>query len=75
MLLKTFIDDSEKTNKGYKLYFTKLEAISSNVSDFIIGLEATGENSHGYDVKQLDIFLKDEFVTQACKRRGDPSFT
>ena len=66
----TIIDDSEKkvTTKpirvtncidGFSKFIAKLETISSNTSDFIIGLEATGIygenlweflNSKRYDV-------------------------
>ena len=85
----TIIDDSEKkvTTKpirvtncidGFSKFIVKLESISSNTSDFIIGLEATGIygenlweflNSHGYDVKLLNPFQTTRYREQHTMKK------
>ena len=58
---------------GFSKFITKLETISSNTNDFIIGLEATGIygenlweflNSHGFNVKLLNPFQTTRYREQ-----------
>ena len=85
----TIIDDSEKkvTTKpirvtncidGFSKFIAKLETISSNTSDFIIGLEATGIygenlweflNSKRYDVKLLNPFQTTRYREQHTMKK------
>src|SRR5574344_3032625 len=85
----TIIDDSEKkvTTKpirvtncidGFSKFITKLETISSNKDDFIIGLEATGiygENlleflkSKSYNVKLLNPFQTKRYREQHTMKK------
>jgi transposase len=63
---------------GYSKFIIKLETISSNRSDFIIGLEATGIygenlleylNSLGYDVKLLNPFQVTRYREQHIMKK------
>lgn len=63
---------------GFSKFITKLETISSNTNDFIIGLEATGIygenlweflNSHGYDVKLLNPFQTTRYREQHTMKK------
>ena len=63
---------------GFSKFITKLETISSNTNDFIIGLEATGiygENlleflkSHKYDVKLLNPFQTKRYREQHTMKK------
>ena len=85
----TIIDDSEKkiTTKpirvtncidGFSKFIIKLEAISSNPNDFIIGFEATGIygenlweflNSHGFNVKLLNPFQTTRYREQHTMKK------
>ena len=85
----TIIDESEKkvTTKpirvtncidGFSKFIAKLETISSNKSDFLIGLEATGIygenlleflNSYGYDVKLLNPFQTTRYREQHTMKK------
>ena len=85
----TIIDDSEKkiTTKpirvtncidGFSKFIVKLEAISSNLNDFIIGLEATGIygenlleflNAHGFNVKLLNPFQTTRYREQHTMKK------
>ena len=85
----TIIDDSEKkiTTKpirvtncidGFSKFIVKLEAISSNPNDFIIGFEATGIygenlweflNSHGFNVKLLNPFQTTRYREQHTMKK------
>lgn len=85
----TIIDDNENkvTSKpirvandmdGYSKFLIKLQSISSNISDFIIGLEATGIygenlleylNSFGYDVKLLNPFQVTRYREQHIMKK------
>ena len=85
----TIIDDSEKkiTTKpirvtncidGFSKFIVKLEAISSNPNDFIIGLEATGIygenlleflNAHGFNVKLLNPFQTTRYREQHTMKK------
>ena len=85
----TIIDDSEKkiTTKpirvtncidGFSKFIIKLEAISLNPNDFIIGFEATGIygenlweflNSHGFNVKLLNPFQTTRYREQHTMKK------
>ena len=63
---------------GFSKFITKLETISSNTNDFIIGLEATaiyGENlweflnSHGFNVKLLNPFQTTRYREQHTMKK------
>lgn len=63
---------------GFSKFITKLETISSNTNDFIIGLEATGIygenlweflNSHGFNVKLLNPFQTTRYREQHTMKK------
>ncbi len=63
---------------GFSKFITKLETISSNTNDFIIGLEATGIygenlweflNSHGFNVKLLNPFQTSRYREQHTMKK------
>ena len=63
---------------GFSKFITKLETISSNTNDFIIGLEATGIygenlweflNSHGFNVKLLNPFQTKRYREQHTMKK------
>ena len=63
---------------GFSKFITKLETISSNTNDFIIGLEATGIygenlweflNSHGFNVKLLNPFQTTRYREQQTMKK------
>lgn len=63
---------------GFSKFITKLETISSNTNDFIIGLEATGIygenlweflNSHGFNVKLLNQFQTTRYREQHTMKK------
>lgn len=63
---------------GFSKFITKLETISSNRNDFIIGLEATGIygenlweflNSHGFNVKLLNPFQTTRYREQHTMKK------
>ena len=63
---------------GFSKFITKLETISSNTNDFIIGIEATGIygenlweflNSHGFNVKLLNPFQTTRYREQHTMKK------
>lgn len=63
---------------GFSKFITKLETISSNIDDFIIGLQATGIygenlweflNSHGFNVKLLNPFQTTRYREQHTMKK------
>lgn len=77
---KVFSKAVQITNSkdGYSKLLARLESISSNVHDFIIGLEATGIygenlweflNTYGYDVKLLNPFQVKRYREQHTMKK------